>query len=80
MLIEIKKKYILYQLKKKKIVPFNHPKIDSWRNNFIGLKFHHKKTNLVINSNINDIWYDLDLKKNIVIDFKSTSKKKDFFS
>ena len=64
--------------KEKKIVSFYNPKIESWKNNFIGLKFHHKKINLVINSNINDIYYHLDLKKNIVIDFKNTSKKKIF--
>ncbi len=53
-------------------VPLAHPLIDEWRQNFKGVQFFHKKTNLIVFGAVDDIWVD----KNgvfFVVDYKSTS-------
>ncbi len=54
-------------------IPYYHPDLDTWRENFKGLTFHHKETNLIITGALDDVW----AKKNgslIVVDYKATSK------
>ena len=54
-------------------IPFDHKKIDEWRENFVGVQFHHKPTNFIVFGAVDDIWQNKngDL---IVVDYKSTSK------
>lgn len=54
-------------------VPFQHANLDIWRENFKGVQFLHKSTNLLITGAIDDVWIN---KKGelIVVDYKATSK------
>jgi hypothetical protein len=54
-------------------VPFQHPDIDNWRNNFQGINFYDKPNNLHLYGAVDDIW----LSKNgdlVVVDYKATAK------
>ncbi len=57
-------------------VPFKHPDIDMWRNNFIGKQYLHEGTNLLIFGSVDDLWVN---KKDelIVVDYKATSTTKE---
>ena len=55
-----------------KAVPFAHEMIDEWRENFKGVQFLHRPTNLVITGAVDDIWIN-DAKELIVVDYKATS-------
>jgi len=62
------------------LIPFSHQLMDEWRENFKGVQFLHKKTNLIITGAVDDIWTDAagvsEKKKKIyVVDYKSTSKE-----
>jgi hypothetical protein len=37
-------------------VPFQHPQIDEWRENFKGVQFHHPLTNLIVTGAVDDLW------------------------
>lgn len=54
-------------------VPFDHEKINEWRENFVGVQALHAPTNLTITGAVDDIWIDKtgDL---IVVDYKATAK------
>ncbi len=54
-------------------VPFKHEKMDEWRENFKGLKYHHEPTNFIITGAIDDIWIN-PVGELIVVDYKATSK------
>lgn len=54
-------------------VPFAHPDLDVWRENFKGLQFHHTATNFIITGAVDDLWITPN-KQLIVVDYKSTSK------
>ena len=57
-------------------VPFSHPDIDKWRQNFIGKEYLHKPTNLLIFGAVDDLWVN---KKGelIIVDYKATSTDKE---
>ena len=57
-------------------IPFKHEKMDEWRNNFTGIQYLHKPTNLLIFGAIDDVWINPD-KELIIVDYKSTSKDGD---
>lgn len=54
-------------------VPFDHPSMDSWRENFEGIEHRHAATGLTVSGAVDDIWVDGE-DKLIVVDYKSTSK------
>ncbi|MBN2307064.1 PD-(D/E)XK nuclease family protein [Candidatus Peregrinibacteria bacterium] len=54
-------------------VPFQHEKMDEWRENFKGVQFLHEPTNLLITGAVDDIWVKPDGEL-IVADYKATSK------
>jgi len=54
-------------------VPFQHEKMDVWRENFTGVETHHTPTNFVVFGAVDDIWVNKD-KELIVVDYKATSK------
>lgn len=54
-------------------VPFSHPDLDKWRNNFVGVGTLHKPTNLYVYGALDDIWVDSDGTL-IVVDYKATAK------
>ena len=54
-------------------VPVLHEKLGEWRENFKGIRYHHKPTNLIITGAIDDLWQN-SAGEYIVVDYKSTSK------
>lgn len=55
-------------------VPHAHPELDTWRNNFRGVRTVHEASGLEVFGAIDDVWRDLDSGDLIVADYKSTSK------
>lgn len=55
------------------LVPFEHPEMDTWRENFKGIAYDHKPTGFTISGAVDDIWVDKDGQL-YVVDYKSTSK------
>lgn len=53
-------------------VPFQHEKMNEWRENFKGVQYYHEPTNFIITGAVDDIWINPrgDL---IVVDYKATS-------
>src|SRR3990167_11231825 len=60
-------------------VPFQHEKIETWRENFTGVETHHTPTNFVVFGAVDDIWQKTEGAdeggKLIVVDYKATSKE-----
>jgi len=54
-------------------IPFEHEKMDEWRENFKGIQYTHPETGLTISGAIDDIWINPQ-KELIIVDYKSTSK------
>ena len=59
---------------KKNLIPFQHEKLDEWRENFKGVQYLHKETNLIFTGAVDDLWLDTDTNEIIVVDYKATSK------
>ena len=57
-------------------IPFAHPKLDEWRENFKGVQHHHEKTNFILTGAVDDLWINPN-NELIVVDYKSTSKNGD---
>lgn len=53
--------------------PVPHEKLDEWRENFVGVRYLHKPTNLMVFGAIDDLWIN-SKGDYIVVDYKSTSK------
>lgn len=53
--------------------PIPHEQLDDWRQNFVGVRYLHKPTNLTIFGAIDDLWQNSN-GEYIVVDYKSTSK------
>ncbi|MFA5995403.1 MAG: PD-(D/E)XK nuclease family protein [Patescibacteria group bacterium] len=56
-----------------KAVPFQHHKMNEWRENFKGVQFHHLATNFIITGAVDDIWVTPQ-QELMVVDYKATSK------
>lgn len=54
-------------------VPYQHPKMDIWRENFKGVDTKHTPTGFTISGAVDDLWVAPDGKV-IVVDYKATSK------
>ena len=55
-------------------IPFQHKDLDVWRNSLKGgISYVDENLNLVIHGGIDDIWFDLDNKKLVVVDYKAQS-------
>lgn len=54
-------------------IPFSHPDLDVWRENFQGVQYLHKPTNLYVSGAVDDVWVN-PKGELIVVDYKSTSK------
>ena len=59
------------------LVPFNHEKIDKWRNALSGgIAFLDTNTNIQIHGGVDDIWFDPDKKELVVVDYKAQSNSR----
>ena len=54
-------------------VPFDHPEMDTWRENFKGIEYHHETTGFTVSGAIDDAWVT-PRGELIVVDYKATSK------
>ena len=54
-------------------VPFQHPKMDTWRENFEGVQHMHEATGMTVSGAVDDVWVNSE-EELIVVDYKSTSK------
>ena len=53
-------------------IPFQHEKINEWRENFKGITYYHEPTKLTITGAVDDVW--VDPKGNLfIVDYKATS-------
>ncbi|MBD3329894.1 hypothetical protein GF354_00005, partial [Candidatus Peregrinibacteria bacterium] len=57
-------------------VPFEHEKIDEWRENFKGVQFLHETINFIITGAVDDVWINPQ-KELIVVDYKATAVNKE---
>jgi RecB family exonuclease len=55
------------------MVPFQHEKMNEWRENFKGVQYHHKPTNFIMTGAVDDLWVDKE-GEIVVVDYKATSK------
>lgn len=56
--------------------PVAHESLNLWRDNFTGIQYLHKPTNLLVFGAIDDLWIN-SKQEYIVVDYKSTSKAED---
>ena len=54
-------------------IPFSHPEIDAWRENFVGIQYRHEATEMLITGAIDDVWVN-PAGELLVVDYKATSK------
>lgn len=54
-------------------IPFAHEELNTWRDNFKGIRFYHQPTNFIITGAIDDIWIN-PKGEVMIVDYKSTSK------
>lgn len=57
-------------------LPFAHDQLDEWRENFVGVQYHHEPTNLLVFGAVDDIWHN-QAGELIVVDYKATSKSRE---
>lgn len=65
-----------YLIEKYKIdaVPYKSEKLKEWRNNFVGVQFHHKPTDFLVFGAVDDVWVN-PKGELIVVDYKATGAK-----
>lgn len=71
----LRKKGEAHELMKKykiEAIPYDHPQIDEWRNNFTGKQYLHEGTNFLIFGAVDDIWINKK-EELLIVDYKSTS-------
>jgi len=79
----LKKEFDIHRVKKTKhplmetygidAVPFEHEKMNEWRDAFKGVRYYHEPSGFILTGGVDDIWQDPNGKL-IVADYKATSK------
>lgn len=54
-------------------VPFEHEKMDEWRDPFTGVRFFHEPSGFLVFGGVDDIWVNPDGEL-LIVDYKATSK------
>jgi hypothetical protein len=73
---KIQKPHPLVTKNKLNFIPFQHEKIDYWRDALRGgIAFTDTDTNLEIHGGVDDIWLNPDNDELVVVDYKAQSKK-----
>jgi RecB family exonuclease len=58
-----------------KAIPFQHPKIDEWRDSLHhGIQFQIPDTNIILTGGVDDVWINTETQELIIVDYKATSK------
>ena len=55
------------------LIPFKNENIDTWRENFKGVRYLHERTNLEVFGAVDDLWLNAE-GEIVVVDYKSTAK------
>ena len=55
-------------------VPAQHPDLDTWRQNFKGVRVPHAASGFEVFGAIDDLWMDTNTREFIVADYKATAK------
>lgn len=55
-------------------VPFSHPQLDEWRENFKGVQHVHAASGFRVTGAVDDLWIDRRTNELIVVDYKATAK------
>ena len=55
-------------------IPYSHDDLDKWRENFVGVQYLDKETNLILFGAVDDVWVNKNGEL-IVVDYKATAKK-----
>ena len=72
LLREQKKPHPIFKKHNLNLVPFQHEKMDHWRNSLTGgISYLDEDTNIEIHGGVDDIWYDLDKEELVVVDYKA---------
>lgn len=79
----LKKEFDIHRMKQSKhplmetygidAVPFEHEKINDWRDPFKGVQYYHEPSGFLVSGGVDDIWQMSDGKL-AVVDYKATSK------
>ncbi|MEX2054335.1 MAG: PD-(D/E)XK nuclease family protein [Candidatus Colwellbacteria bacterium] len=69
-----KKAHPLMKEYKVDAIPFEHPDLDKWRENFVGVQFLHEPTGFLLTGAIDDVWVN-PKGELMVVDYKATSKQ-----
>ncbi|TSC52439.1 MAG: Uncharacterized protein LiPW41_209 [Parcubacteria group bacterium LiPW_41] len=57
-------------------VPFDHPKMDEWRDALRrGMKYFYEPANLIIQGAVDDVWKNNKTGELIIVDYKATAKE-----
>ena len=74
LLREQKKPHPIFKKHNLNLVPFQHEKMDHWRNSLTGgISYLDEDTNIEIHGGVDDIWYDLNKEELVVVDYKAQS-------
>jgi|AP95_1055475.scaffolds.fasta_scaffold00740_3 CRISPR/Cas system-associated exonuclease Cas4 (RecB family) len=65
----------LFIQEKLNYLPFEDTRLDGWQENFTGVQYYDKDLDLTFTGAIDDLWFNEDSKKVIVVDYKATSKE-----
>lgn len=57
-----------------KAVPYDHADINKWRQNFVGVQYHHKPTDFLVFGAVDDVWIKPSGEL-VVVDYKATGAK-----
>ena len=69
-----KKPHPIFKKYNLNFIPYQHKELNHWRNSLTGgISYLDEDTNLLIHGGIDDIWYDLDNKELVVVDYKAQS-------
>lgn len=55
-------------------IPYAHPQLDDWRENFKGVQHHHPASGFKVTGAVDDLWMDCQTAQVIVVDYKATAK------
>ncbi len=79
----LKKEFDIYRAKKVahplmksygvNAIPFAHPHLDTWRQNFTGIRYLHESTNFLLFGAVDDVWVT-PKGELLVVDYKATAK------
>jgi hypothetical protein len=58
------------------LIPMNHPQINEWRENFVGVQYLDPETNFLVFGAVDDLWVS-DTGEVHVVDYKATAKEKE---